>query len=100
MTNYAVTLGKQGKTLESFKIFEELQKRFKSEIRIYNNLGIIQKRNQDMVKAEQSYLKALEIDPNSFFPNYNMGVLKSNDKKMEQDCISYFEKSLKIAETN
>mgnify|MGYP000435037540 CR=1 FL=1 len=24
MTNYAVTLGKQGKTLECFKIFEEL----------------------------------------------------------------------------
>jgi len=41
MTNYAVTLGKQGKTLESFKVFEELQKRFQSEIRIYNNLGII-----------------------------------------------------------
>lgn len=53
-----------------------------------------------MQKAEQSYLKALEIDPASFFPNYNMGVLKSNDKQQEQDCLKYFLKALEIAQEN
>jgi len=53
-----------------------------------------------MQKAEQSYLQALEIDPESFFPNYNMGVLKSNDKNQEEDCLKYFLKSLQIAQDN
>jgi len=53
-----------------------------------------------MVKAEQSYLKALQIDPSSFFPNYNMGVLLSNDKEQELKCTEFFLKALEIAKQN
>jgi tetratricopeptide (TPR) repeat protein len=41
----------------------------------------------------ESYKRALELDPNSFFPNYNMGVLLSLDRSKHADCI----KHLKIA---
>jgi Flp pilus assembly protein TadD len=54
-----------------------LRKDFSDEIRIYNNLGIIHKRNGNVEAAQSNYDIALNIDAESFFPNYNMGVLKA-----------------------
>ncbi len=47
------------------------------EVRAWNNRGIIEKREGTVEEAEKAYKKALEIEPKSFFPNYNMGVLKA-----------------------
>jgi len=43
-------------------------------------LGIIYKRNGNLDAAESNYDIALTIDSDSFFPNYNMGVLKTHSK--------------------
>ncbi len=77
MTNYAVTLEKLGMRQQAIQVFEQLQKSYKNEIRIFNNLGIIHKRNGNTDAAEINYRKAIELDGGSFFPNYNMGVLKA-----------------------
>ena len=81
---------------------------FKDEIRIYNNLGIIYKRSGNLEAAKSNYDIALNIDKNSFFPNYNMGVLKAHQKDNElnpktnnlsniEECLMYFENALRIA---
>ncbi len=38
------------------------------EIRVRNNLGIIQKRQGQNAEAEASYQAAAALDPSSFFP--------------------------------
>jgi Flp pilus assembly protein TadD len=40
-TNYAVTLEKLGKRKEAVRQLEKLNKVFTSEVRVFNNLGII-----------------------------------------------------------
>jgi Flp pilus assembly protein TadD len=62
-------------------------------VRVFNNLGIIQKRQGDIQLAQENYKKALDLEPNSFFPNYNMGVLLSLDRSRHADSIQH----LKIA---
>ena len=54
-----------------------LKNSFGNEVRVFNNLGIIQKRKGDKQDALESYQAALNVDVKSFFPNYNMGVLLS-----------------------
>ena len=58
-------------------ILSNLKESFGNEVRVFNNLGIIQKRKGDMDGAFSSYESALKVDARSFFPNYNMGVLLS-----------------------
>lgn len=42
-----------------------------------------------MEQAIASYKHALEIDPLSFFPNYNLGMLLTLDKDRFADSIQY-----------
>jgi hypothetical protein len=51
VTNYAVTLEKLGKRNDSIKTLDSLKGTFREEIRIYNNLGIIYKRNGNLEAA-------------------------------------------------
>jgi tetratricopeptide (TPR) repeat protein len=102
VTNYAVTLEKLGKRHDAIAILNKLKDQFREEIRIFNNLGIIQKRQGNNREAEESYLSALQIDSQSFFPNYNMGVFKAslggpdNDKQ----AVIFFNKALELARAN
>jgi tetratricopeptide (TPR) repeat protein len=41
-----------------------------------------------------SYKNALEIDPNSFFTNYNIGVLLSLDKNKHAEAFEFLMKAL------
>ena len=47
-TNFAVALEKLGKREEAIKLLTELQAKFGSDIRVFNNIGIIQKRKGDV----------------------------------------------------
>jgi tetratricopeptide (TPR) repeat protein len=97
VTNYAVTLEKLGKREDALKLLEGKTKRqFGQEIRVFNNLGIIHKRNGNTIEAEASYLAALEIDAQSFFPNYNLGVLKAAIKDYPS-ALQYFNKALELS---
>ena len=70
---------------------------FGNEVRVYNNLGIIQKRNGDSEGALASYEKALKVDRASFFPNYNLGVLLSQEKMQPAEALVYFNRALSQA---
>jgi len=96
MTNYAVTLEKLGKRSEALEVFDQLKFHFRDEIRIYNNLGIIHKRAGNVDEAQQNYEEALQIDEGSFFPNYNIGVLKAHLN--DSESLVYFEKALRLAQ--
>ena len=61
-TNYAVTLEKLSKRDEAVDTLSSLKVRFNQEIRVFNNLGIIQKRKGAVQEAEASYDAALKID--------------------------------------
>jgi Flp pilus assembly protein TadD len=78
LTNYSVTLEKLGKRQEAITILQDVKNEWQDEIRVFNNLGIMEKRNGNGQAAEECYQTALAIDENSFFPNYNMGVLKAS----------------------
>jgi Flp pilus assembly protein TadD len=52
-------LEKIGRRSEAIKILEKVKLKFGDEVRVYNNLGIILKRNGDVKDAIASYKKAL-----------------------------------------
>ena len=56
---------------------DKLKDSFGNEVRVFNNLGIMQKRMGNNDQAMINYETALKVDAQSFFPNYNMGVLLS-----------------------
>jgi Tfp pilus assembly protein PilF len=60
-------------------LLNELKKQFGNEVRVHNNLGIIQKRKGETDQAIASYQTALTADPQSFFPNYNLAVLLATE---------------------
>ena len=98
-TNFAVTLEKLNKRDKAVHTLNKLKHNFGEEMRVHNNLAIIQKRNGDSSQAESNFIKALEKEPHSFYPNYNLGLLLAQDKKKEklQQSLQYFEKALSHA---
>ena len=93
-SNYAVCLEKLSKREDALLTLESLQDTFGNEIRLFNNIGIIKKRMERQNEAQESYQSALNMDKNSFFPNYNMGVLMSQDVSQVDEALSYFKKAL------
>ena len=59
MTNYSVTLEKMQKRDEAIEILNKLKETYSNEIRVYNNLGIVHKRNGQLQEAEKNFIKAL-----------------------------------------
>ena len=96
-TNYAVTLEKLGKRDGALHTLDKLKDSFGSEVRVFNNLGIIQKRMGNNDQAMINYETALKAEPQSFFPNYNMGVLLSQDKNSVDESLAYFNRALEQA---
>lgn len=47
------------------------------------------KRKGETDAAIQSYMSALESEPQAFFPNYNLSVLLASESKY-QESIKYF----------
>ena len=97
-TNYAVTLEKLSRRDDAVSTLITLKSAFNSEVRIFNNLGIFQKRKGDKKEALESYQAALSIDAKSFFPNYNMGVLLSQDRAKMDEALTYFHRALDQAQ--
>lgn len=102
VTNYAVTLEKLGKREEAIKVLEGVKEQFKDEIRIFNNLGILHKRKGEVKQAQESYHRAIEIDGESFFANYNMGVFKASigNQDNDKESLKYLQKAFNIASAN
>ena len=96
-TNYAVTLEKLNKRDDAVVTLTTLKNAFGNEVRVFNNLGIIQKRKGLKDDALESYQAALKVDYKSFFPNYNMGVLLSQNKTKIDEALTYFKRALEQA---
>ena len=97
-TNFAVSLEKTGDRDTAVSTLTNLKGTFGNEVRVFNNLGIIQKRKGDLTGALESYRQALKVDQKSFFPNYNLGVLLSQNKEQAEDALNYFKKALEQAQ--
>ena len=97
-TNYAVTLEKLSRRDDAVSTLMTLKDAFGNEVRVFNNLGIIQKRKGEKQAALESYQAALNVDVKSFFPNYNMGVLLSQDRSKMDEALSYFNRALEQAQ--
>jgi Flp pilus assembly protein TadD len=62
-TNFAVTLEKLNKREKAVHTLNKLKHNFGEEMRVHNNLAIIQKRSGDSSQAESNFIKALEKEP-------------------------------------
>ena len=94
-TNYAALMAKLGKREGAVKVIDKMQDSFGNEMRHFNNLGIIQKLMGNNDQAKVNYEAALAADPNSFLPNYNMGVLLCKNSPLES--FDYFNRALSCA---
>jgi Tfp pilus assembly protein PilF len=56
-------------------MISSLDAQFGVEVRLYNNLGIIQKSSGEVEQAKVSFLTALNKDPKAFYPNYNYAMI-------------------------
>lgn len=59
---------------------------------IYNNLGVLYANQGDYQKAEQAYQSALRLDPNDQTANFNLGLLKQVQGKLD-DAKNYLAKA-------
>ncbi len=66
---------------------------------IYNHLGNLYQTRDDFEKAEQIYLRAIEIDP-TFYENYlNLGQLYAS-KSDHELALYYYKKALELSSNN
>ncbi|MDI6767462.1 MAG: tetratricopeptide repeat protein [Bacteroidota bacterium] len=62
---------------------------------VLNNLAIGYKNIEDLEKAEEMFLKAIELDENYWFASFNLAKLYALNKN-NQKAVEYFEKSKMI----
>ena len=56
-------------------MLEKLKSEFRTETKLLNNLGVLNTRNNETEQAYRNYSEALQLQPDSFFANYNLAVL-------------------------
>ncbi len=78
---------------EALSQFKYLTKIFPEDSGIFYNLGITYEKLKDFNKAEQSYLKAIELSPEEIDAQYNLGLVYI-DKKEYEKAIDCFENVL------
>lgn len=93
-----MTLEKLQCRWEAIELLEKIKNTFCNEVRVYNNLGIIYKRDDDLSSAMKNYKAAIQVDPKSFFPNYNLAVMLAPDPANREMALKYFTPALKQAQ--
>ena len=87
---YAATLSKTNS--EKAVIYQKAIDLYPSDVRGYNNLGLVNYEMGKVAEAQNLYQKALTIDPKSADANYNLGLIALS-KGSFTDAQSYFGKS-------
>lgn len=64
---------------------------------MYYNMGCIFRYGKDTVKAEQAFLKSLEINPDDPAVYYNLGILYDDDLNIPQKAIKYYKRFLELS---
>ncbi len=90
----AVLLMDFGFNEEALQHLLYLSKHFPEDDGIFYNLGIVYEKLKDFPKAKESYLKALEISPDSIDSTYNLGLVYTELKEYDK-AIKSFENILK-----
>lgn len=89
----AVLLMDFGFNEEALQHLLYLSRNFKDDDGIFYNLGIVYEKLKEFHKAKDSYLKALEISPDSIDAIYNLGLVYMELKEYPK-AIELFEKIL------
>ena len=87
---YAATLSKTNS--EKAVIYQKAIDLYPSDVRGYNNLGLVNYEMGKVAEAQNLYQKALTVDPKSADANYNLGLIALS-KGSFTDAQSYFGKS-------
>ena len=87
---YAATLAKTNP--EKAVIYQKAINLYPSDVRGYNNLGLVNYEMGKVAEAQNLYQKALTVDPKSADANYNLGLIALS-KGSFTDAQSYFGKS-------
>lgn len=87
-----------GKIDEALSRFLEASLKNPASAEIFNNIGLIYKKKNDMAQAENYYRKALAIKPDYAEALNNLGVLKANAGE-PLDAAIYLKKALAINST-
>lgn len=87
---YAATLSKTNS--EKAVIYQKAIDLYPSDVRGYNNLGLVNYEMGKVAEAQNLYQKALSVDPQSADANYNLGLIALS-KGSFTDAQSYFGKS-------
>ena len=87
---YAATLSKTNS--EKAVIYQKAIDLDPSDVRGYNNLGLVNYEMGKVAEAQNLYQKALTVDPKSADANYNLGLIALS-KGSFTDAQSYFGKS-------
>jgi tetratricopeptide (TPR) repeat protein len=78
---------------------KELEKRLQAKKDIYNALGRCLEKQGKLDIATLKYSKALELDPNDFETNLNIGIVKLNQKDWI-GALKFFDKAINIDSTD
>ena len=85
----AIQFHSEGNISEASKYYEYcLNQRF-NDHRVFSNYGVILQNQGKTQKAEDSYRKAIELDPNFAFPHSNLGNILRDQGKTQQAEDSY-----------
>lgn len=90
---FSVLLANNGFNEEALANIEYLVKYFPDDADLYYNLGILYEKTKNLQKAEESYEKAISINPQADF-YYNLGEVLVSLEKWD-DAINAFEQVLK-----
>jgi len=80
------------------EVIGELWDRLKRERRnSHYNMGYVYKVCRQYKRAEQEFLKALELDPDDAGIHYNLGILYEDDLKNRIEARKHYERFLELA---
>jgi TonB family protein len=96
-----IELYKQGKNQEAIKIFEKLskQKDTKTEIKVWNYLGLAYLENGDLKKARKALEKADKLSPNNSAVKTNLGYAYLVGRKIN-DAQTHLNEAIRIEPKN
>jgi len=97
--NYAIALRNKNNKEKSLEIFEKLLEANPKNLNIYIAYGFSLNYFQMYEEAISLYQRGLNLDPENYFLNYNLGIAYSNNED-QVNSIKYLQKSITKNDNN
>ena len=91
LSQKALGLLEQNKFLEASDIFDRLLKDFNDNVQLINLTAFCYMSLKDFKKSENLYLKSLEIENSQNEAKFNLAIIKSELKKLDEAILIYEE---------